>query len=285
MSESTTTKFKLAAYSLRHLKSEGVGREGDRWSGWLQIGDLKIVKLNEDGTGAELRWDWQPGPTGARRHDDFRAAVAQWVQELIPGTTIKEYVEPESAFITLAMHHVALVGKVAIDELKLRYVKPKETMPPNWSTLENRLSRMLHGMKLGYGAMMSLQCPLDGLTNWQREAILKIESWIGEGRIAVDNWRLLDDKLNNAMSPAWVNYTGEDTPEAEELKLGFGNMAYTKEWLSTTEKPDILRIYHVKATYEPSPGAKLCQDCSGTGEVEGMGSRADCPSCDGKGSR
>jgi len=277
MAASKKSKFQLQDYSLKDLKYLIDGREGQRWSAWLAVGDTRVTGVHDDGDGGSLRWTWEPGPTGARRHDDFRAAVAQWIKKVIPGADITEFVEPESAFICARLDRRDITDPEVIDHLKLCRMPPKPQRAPDWRTLENRLSRLVHSMKLGYSSLMSLGYPLQDIMTGQKIAIQRIEEWIADGEIDVDSWQTLDGRLDCLTVPLWCCYNAENM--ADDLKLGFSRFSSVTQWDTVVAPMIKLTICHRTPVFEKEP----CKECSGTGEVEGMGARADCPACSGKG--
>ena len=240
-------EMKLAAYSIKHFKDEGTGRQGIRWSATLYQGKRQIALINEDGDGGCLRWCWPLGPVGAEARDRFRDALARWVQEAIPGSVITEYVEPEGAFVQLVMSDKPFLGTDAVAALEMYRRRPEPTRPPNWETLKNRLEIMVHCMKLGHSSLLSLGVPNGDILNSQAYAIKTVERWIREGMCVVDSWKVLNNDLCGIQAPHWVCYNHDD--RSDHVSLGFGCFAPVQEWNTKTAKPIRLAVFHREPIY------------------------------------
>lgn len=239
-------------YHVSRHTMHGTGREGDRWSADLLVGTSKVATINCDGDGGCLRWTWKR-PTNARTGPSyesvFQHSLDEWIQGLVPGTTSKDYIELDSTWVMASMISGGVPDVRDNEAMKSLYGIPKPlTRAPNWITLENRLSRLLHTMKLGYSQFLSLDYPFSDLMRSQRLAISTVEEWMKEECIDVDNWQLLDGALGGVNLGPWCAYNAENY--TDELKLGFSTFGDVTKWKDIVPKPHILVVYHREPTYE-----------------------------------
>lgn len=278
-------KLLIESYQIMKPKVHGDGREGTRWSTQLMKivgrGHNSIAKINNDGDGGCLRWDFGPGPSGVHQRKQFDLALLEWIQTFFPGAELREFCEVDATWVDVMMFGRGHAG-LASEQTKALLERSRMPVPtlhaPNWLTLENRLSRLIHSMKLGYSSLMSLGYPLQDIMSGQKIAIQRMEEWVADKEIDVDSWRTLDHTLGGLSVPMWCCYNAENL--ADHLTLGFSSFSPVGQWDTIVAPMVKLTVHHRTPVLEEEA---VCEDCGGTGELEGMGSRADCPKCNGKG--
>jgi hypothetical protein len=243
------SKTKLIdAYHLGQPITRGTGREGHRWTIHLLVGTSKVAEINDDGNGGSLRWTWVPFPKNYK--ENFTEVLDEWIKSLCPGTTIKDYYEADAAWVMASMISGGFPDvrdAEALKQLKLQRVPKRLTYAPNWTTLENRLVRLVHSMKLGYSSMMSLGYPLQDIMTSQKIAIHRIEDWIAEGKIDVDNWQTLDGCLDGCTVSMWCCYNADWN---DRLPLGFSQFSPVAQWDTIVAPMIKLTVLYRAPVYE-----------------------------------